>query len=104
MTATDNARQVTIIGAGLAGTLVARLLARNGWQVNLFERRPDPRIETGARGRSINLALAERGAHALRLAGLEREVLAEAVMMRGRMVHVPGTPPTCSHTGVMTAR
>ncbi|MDF3160796.1 NAD(P)/FAD-dependent oxidoreductase [Pseudomonas proteolytica] len=99
MTATDNARQVTIIGAGLAGTLVARLLARNGWQVNLFERRPDPRIETGARGRSINLALAERGAHALRLAGLEREVLAEAVMMRGRMVHVPGTPPSLQPYG-----
>ena len=99
MTATDNVRQVTIIGAGLAGALVARLLARQGWRVSLFERRPDPRIETGARGRSINLALAERGAHALRLAGLEPEVLAEAVMMRGRMVHVPGTAPSLQPYG-----
>jgi len=79
--------QITIAGAGLAGALLATLLARNGWQVQLFEKRPDPRQRAYEGGRSINLALAERGLHALRQAGLENAVMAQAVMMRGRMVH-----------------
>jgi kynurenine 3-monooxygenase len=84
--------RLVIAGAGLAGALLAVLLARRGFDVAVFERRPDPRIGGYAGGRSINLALAERGMEALRRAGLEREVLAQAVMMRGRMVHaVDGT-------------
>jgi kynurenine 3-monooxygenase len=79
--------RITIIGAGLAGALLAVLLARQGWKVDVFEKRPDPRRRGYEGGRSINLALAERGLHALRLAGLEGEVMAQAVMMRGRMVH-----------------
>jgi kynurenine 3-monooxygenase len=78
---------LTILGAGLAGALLATLLARQGWRVEVFEKRPDPRRKGYEGGRSINLALAERGLHALRQAGLEREVMAQAVMMRGRMVH-----------------
>jgi len=81
------AGHITIIGAGLAGSLLATLLARQGWTVEVFEKRPDPRRRGFDGGRSINLALAERGLHALRQAGLEREVMAQAVMMRGRMVH-----------------
>ena len=80
-------RPILIAGAGLAGTLLALLLARRGWNVELLEKRHDQRIKGFESGRSINLALAERGLHALRLAGLEREVLAQAVEMRGRMVH-----------------
>jgi kynurenine 3-monooxygenase len=79
--------KLTIVGAGLAGALLAQLLARQGRQVEVFEKRPDPRRRGYEGGRSINLALAERGLHALREAGLEREVMAQAVMMRGRMVH-----------------
>jgi kynurenine 3-monooxygenase len=82
-----NNRSITLIGAGLAGALLAMLLARQGWQVEVFEKRPDPRRKGYEGGRSINLALAERGLHALRQAGLEREVMRQAVMMRGRMVH-----------------
>ncbi len=78
---------ITLIGAGLAGSLLAVLLARQGWTVEVFEKRPDPRRRGFDGGRSINLALAERGLHALRQAGLERDVMAQAVMMRGRMVH-----------------
>jgi kynurenine 3-monooxygenase len=80
-------RQVTIIGAGLAGALLALFLARRGVPVRVFERpsRSAPRGYQG--GRSINLALAERGMEGLRRAGLERAVLDQAVMMRGRMVH-----------------
>src|SRR5690606_21689479 len=79
--------RLTIVGAGLAGALLATLLARRGWQVEVFERRGDPRLHGYAGGRSINLALAERDLHALRQAEADRAVLAPAVMMRGRMVH-----------------
>ncbi|MHC1479881.1 FAD-dependent oxidoreductase [Frateuria aurantia] len=83
---------ITIIGAGPAGALLATLLARAGHPVDVFERRPDPELGPGEGGRSINLALAERGLHALRQAGVAEAVLAKAVMMRGRIVHVPGQP------------
>ncbi len=78
---------ITIAGAGLAGALLATLLARAGWSVEVFEKRADPRAVGYEGGRSINLALAERGLHALRQAGLHQSVLDQAVMMRGRMVH-----------------
>ena len=80
-------RRLTIIGAGLAGALLGVLLARRGWAIDIYEKRPDPRDVGYEGGRSINLALAERGLDALRQAGLEAEVMAQAVMMRGRMVH-----------------
>jgi kynurenine 3-monooxygenase len=80
-------KRLTLVGAGLAGPLLATLLARQGWQVDLFERRGDPRVHGYAGGRSINLALAERGLNALRTAGVDDDVLKQAVMMRGRMVH-----------------
>lgn len=80
-------RHITIIGAGLAGALLATLLAKRGWHVDVYEKRGDPRLKGYEGGRSINLALAERGLHALRIAGGDDEVMAHAVMMRGRMVH-----------------
>ncbi|HEX7769605.1 MAG TPA: FAD-dependent monooxygenase, partial [Dokdonella sp.] len=79
--------RITIVGGGLVGALLAALLAQRGFAVDVFERRPDPRKAGYAGGRSINLALAERGLHGLRLAGLTDEVMRLAVMMRGRMVH-----------------
>lgn len=80
-------REFTIIGAGLAGALLATLLAQRGHRVQVYERRPDPRDYGYAGGRSINLALTERGLHGLRQANAHTDVLAQAVMMRGRMVH-----------------
>jgi kynurenine 3-monooxygenase len=80
-------RRITIIGAGLAGALLATLLARRGWQVDVHEKRGDPRLQGYEGGRSINLALAERGRNALRQADADDAVMAHAVMMRGRMVH-----------------
>ena len=87
---TPGSQRITIAGAGLAGALLATLLARRGWDVEVFERRSDPRKEGYEGGRSINLALAERGVHALRAAGLADTVMQQAVMMRGRMVHAAG--------------
>jgi kynurenine 3-monooxygenase len=80
-------RTVTIVGAGLVGSLLAVLLARQGLRVELFERRADPRRIGYEGGRSINLAMAARGLRALDAAGVREAVMAEAVMMRGRMVH-----------------
>ena len=78
---------ITLIGAGLVGALLAQQLARRGIAVDVFEKREDPRHGDAGAGRSINLALAERGLEALRRSALTDEVLQAAVMMRGRMVH-----------------
>jgi len=80
-------KTITLIGAGLVGALLAALLAQRGHAVEVFERRPDPRKAGFLGGRSINLALAERGWHGLRVAGLQQRIAPIAVMMRGRMVH-----------------
>jgi len=79
--------RVNIVGAGLAGALLALLLARRGLAVTLYERRPDPRQVRPERGRSINLALAARGMHALERAGMLQSVRPLLIPMRGRMVH-----------------
>ena len=83
------ARAVNIVGAGLAGALLALLLARRGLRVTLYERRPDPRQAAPERGRSINLALAARGMRALERAGVMERVRPLLIPMRGRMVHEP---------------
>jgi kynurenine 3-monooxygenase len=80
-------RPVNIVGAGLAGALLAVLLARRGLAVEAFERRPDPRLAASERGRSINLALAARGIAALERAGVMARVRPLLIPMRGRMIH-----------------
>lgn len=79
--------EVAIIGAGPTGALLAILLRRRGFAVTLYEGRPDPRSSRSETGRSINLALADRGIHALKLAGVYDSIAATLVPMRGRMVH-----------------
>lgn len=76
-----------LIGSGLAGGLLAAYLGRRGAEVELYERRPDPRAGNFVGGRSINLALSTRGIHALEQLGLADEVLQHAIPMRGRMIH-----------------
>jgi len=78
---------VNIIGAGLAGSLLAILLAKRGFKVSVYERLPDPRIASVSGGRSINMALAARGIRGLELAGALERVMKFAIPMRGRMVH-----------------
>ena len=87
MSATLQPGRVLIVGAGLAGSLLAVYLARAGWKVDIVERRADPRTRRFAAGRSINLAISARGIKALRRAGLEDAVMKDAIRMGGRMVH-----------------
>lgn len=93
-------QRVIIIGAGLAGSLLAIFLAKRGIQVDVFEARGDMRKEQVAAGRSINLALSDRGIAALRQVGMDEFMLAEAMPMRGRMIHsVDGSTKLLPYSG-----
>src|SRR5437588_7273069 len=76
-----------LIGSGLAGGLLAAYLGRRGYDVDLYERRADPREGNMVGGRSINLALSTRGIQALEQIGIAGKVLKHAIPMRGRMIH-----------------
>lgn len=83
----DSKKPILLIGAGLAGSLLAVLLARQGFRVVVAERRGDPRAKGYVGGRSINLALSVRGITALNAAGIAEQVLADALPMPGRIMH-----------------
>ncbi|MEM0997527.1 MAG: NAD(P)/FAD-dependent oxidoreductase [Bacteroidota bacterium] len=78
---------IVIQGAGLAGSLMALYLARQGYRVEVYERRPDMRTTEQYAGRSINLAISVRGLHAMEEVGLLEEVKKMCIPMRGRVVH-----------------
>ena len=76
-----------LVGSGLAGGLLAAYLGRRGYDVDLYERRTEPREGNIVGGRSINLAISTRGIHALERIGIADEALRHAIPMRGRMIH-----------------
>ena len=78
---------ITLVGAGLVGSLLAVFLARRGYSVTLYERRADLRKANISAGRSINLALANRGIVALERAGLLDALRPILLPMAGRMLH-----------------
>ncbi len=80
-------KNVTLIGAGLVGSLLSTYLNRQGYKVTAYERRPDMRKSVVAAGRSINLALSDRGWRGLAGAGLVDAVKEVAIPMTGRMIH-----------------
>lgn len=80
-------QQITIVGAGLAGSLLSVYLAKKGFEVNVYERRPDMRKHQLDGGKSINLALSTRGIHALKEVGMFDEIKKIAIPMYGRMIH-----------------
>lgn len=80
-------QNITIIGAGLTGSLLAIYMARHGFNIDIYERRPDMRRVNISAGKSINLAISARGIHALEQVGLDKEVLRTAVPMKGRQIH-----------------
>ena len=80
-------KRITLVGGGLAGSLAAVYLAKRGYEVDIYERRPDMRNVEIPAGRSINLALSTRGIDALKRVGLDQVVLDQAIPMAGRMMH-----------------
>lgn len=78
---------ILIIGAGLCGSLLALRLAQRGYIINVYESRSDLRITDISVGKSINLALSNRGFKALRLVGLEEKAREICIPMRGRLIH-----------------
>jgi kynurenine 3-monooxygenase len=80
-------QKITLVGAGLVGSLLAIFLARRGYNVDVLERRPDMRKEKIAAGRSINLAISTRGINALKILDIESDIMQHAIPMRGRMIH-----------------
>jgi kynurenine 3-monooxygenase len=83
----DKNQHIAITGAGLVGSLLSIYLAQRGHRVSVFERRPDMRRQTLDAGRSINLALSNRGLRALDEVGLTAEIKKTAIPMHGRMMH-----------------
>lgn len=80
-------KSIAISGAGLVGSLTAIYLKKRGYDVTVFERRHDMRKSGAEGGRSINLALSNRGIRALEEVGLADELRRVAIPMHGRMMH-----------------
>ena len=78
---------ISIVGAGLVGSLLSIYLARRGYKVSVYERRFDMRNTSLDAGRSINLALSNRGIRALEEVGLAEEMKRHSVKMKGRLMH-----------------
>jgi kynurenine 3-monooxygenase len=87
MMSTGTQKSVAIMGAGLAGNVMAMYLARRGWNVELYERRPDPRQTAASRGRSINMTLAMRGLAAIAPVLDVAKILELTLPLEGRLVH-----------------
>ena len=82
-----SSKKVLVVGAGLVGSAWAILLAKRGYQVEVFERRGDMRNAAFVGGRSINLAMSTRGWKAMEKAGIKDKIRSVAIPMRGRMMH-----------------
>jgi kynurenine 3-monooxygenase len=82
-------KNMVVIGAGLVGSLLSIYLAKKGYRVTIFERRGDMRREEVEAGRSINLALSDRGIKALTEVGIAEDILSMAIPMHGRAIHQP---------------
>ena len=80
-------KEITIVGAGLVGSLCALYMSKRGHKVKIFERRKDLRSEIITAGKSINLALSERGWTALKKVGGDKEVMKIAIPMYKRIMH-----------------
>ncbi|GAB5524962.1 MAG: NAD(P)/FAD-dependent oxidoreductase [Roseivirga sp.] len=83
----DNHKTITILGAGLVGSLLSIFLAKKGYQVTIYERRSDMRKAGAIGGRSINLALSHRGLKALDAVGMKEKIQESCIPMPGRMIH-----------------
>ena len=83
-------KEITIIGAGLVGSLLSIYLTKRGYKVKVYERSADMRKEKMSAGRTINLALSDRGIKALEEVGIMDEIRKVCIPMHGRFIHNPG--------------
>ena len=83
----QQSKNINIVGAGLVGSLLSIYLAKRGHKINIFERRADMRKTSGYAGRSINLALSDRGWRGLQGVGIADEIKKFAIPMYGRQIH-----------------
>jgi len=80
-------KDTVIIGAGLVGSLLSIYLSKRGYKIKMYERRGDMRKEKIVAGRSINLALSDRGIKALEEVGIMDDIKKIAIPMHGRYIH-----------------
>ncbi len=93
-------QNILIIGAGLCGSLLALRLGQRGYNVTVYEMRPDLRKTDISAGRSINLAFSDRGNKAMKLVGIEDKVKTLCIPMNGRMLHdVEGNTTLAPYSG-----
>ena len=83
----DPVETFTVAGAGPVGALLSLILARRGYRVELFEARPDSRINNIYQGKSINIALSDRGWRSMEAIGIDADIRAEAIPMTRRVIH-----------------
>jgi kynurenine 3-monooxygenase len=83
----ERQQNILIIGAGLCGSLLSLRMGQRGYNVNVYEMRPDIRKTDISAGRSINLAFSDRGNKGMKLVGLEEKVKELCIPMNGRMLH-----------------
>ena len=83
----EKQQNILIIGAGLCGSLLALRLGQRGYNVTVYEMRPDLRKTDISAGRSINLAFSDRGHKAMTLVGMQDKVKKLCIPMNGRMLH-----------------
>jgi kynurenine 3-monooxygenase len=67
--------------------LLSIYLAKKGYKINIYERRPDMRKSNVLAGRSINLALSDRGWRGLEGVGIAEDIKKIAIPMYGRYIH-----------------
>jgi len=87
-------KPIIVVGAGLVGSLLAILLGKKGYKVKLFEKRPDTRKSKQYAGKSINLALSDRGIRALKYAEVIDEIMKISIPVYGRTIHLPDSSIT----------
>ncbi|MDN5201522.1 NAD(P)/FAD-dependent oxidoreductase [Fulvivirgaceae bacterium BMA10] len=82
-----NIEHISMLGAGLVGSLLSIYLAKRGYHVKIYEKRPDMRKTGAAQGRSINLALSDRGWKAIKEVGAYNDIANISIPMKGRLMH-----------------
>ena len=80
-------KNISVIGGGLVGSLLSAFLSKRGYKVRVFEKRPDMRSSSGYAGKSINLALSDRGWKAIKALGIESDIQKIAIPMYKRVIH-----------------